>query len=97
MDAFFAEYSDYSFDPMRPIVEQFKRMARELHFGEIKTKEAREDLRGAMVLDFNDVFGVDENDLESWQRLCRLLQVSPIPDNIDECHAVCSFPYCHSW
>ena len=82
MDAFFAEYSDYSFDPMRPIVQQFKRMARELHLGRTETREARDKLRSAMVLDFNDVFGEDENDLESWQRLCRMLQV-PIPDTID--------------
>lgn len=62
-----------------------------MKFDDEEFKEVKDDFRGAMVLDFNDIFGEDENDLESWQRLCRMLEVSPIPTDIDSCHKVCTY------
>lgn len=73
---------------MQPIMLQFKKLARRVKLKDEEFKEARENFRGAVVLDFNDTFGEDENDLGAWQRLCIMLEVSPVPDNIDSCHAV---------
>ncbi|KAK7686034.1 hypothetical protein QCA50_010846 [Cerrena zonata] len=87
VEAFFAIYPGYYFDPMQPIMLQFETMAREMEFKKKEYREAKDDLREAMVLDFNDTFGEDESDLGAWQRLCIMLEVSPVPNNIRSCHA----------
>ena len=54
-------------------------------------ERARDDMRHAMVLQFNDTFGTDANSLATWQSLCDIIKISPIPDKIKECRRVCVF------
>ncbi|EIN09339.1 hypothetical protein PUNSTDRAFT_35133, partial [Punctularia strigosozonata HHB-11173 SS5] len=39
----------------------------------------------AYAQDFNNEFGMDPNSLASWQKLCRAIGISSIPDNLDAC------------
>ena len=72
-------------------MDQFRRLARQLPIDE-ERDDAREDFRRAMVLDFNETFGVDVNNLTSWQKLCSILRVDPIPDHIKDCRSVSCCP-----
>lgn len=50
--------------------------------------EAYELLHDAMTKQFNEMYGTDADSLMSWQGLCRVLDISPIPENLQECREV---------
>ncbi|KAK7686077.1 hypothetical protein QCA50_010889 [Cerrena zonata] len=87
IDAFFAAYKKFAYDSTQPIMKQFNSLAVTLKLWRSKEHkdEVYDDLRRAMVQDFNETFGVDANDLKAWQRLCRMLDISPIPGTIHTC------------
>jgi hypothetical protein len=42
-----------------------------------------DDVKGeSMVQQFNDLYGMDEEDLHSWKALCRILNIDPIPEGL---------------
>jgi len=45
---------------------------------------AYELLRDAMAKQFNEIYG-DADSLDAWQDLCRVLDISPIPEDLKEC------------
>lgn len=51
-------------------------------------KDAREDFKAALVKQFNDIYGTDADNLESWQKLCRVLHIVPVPTRLAECRQV---------
>jgi hypothetical protein len=46
---------------------------------ELTAAAARSGFRFAIVRTFNNLFGIDVNDLENWQLFCRVLEISPVP------------------
>jgi len=42
-------------------------------------------LRDAMTKQFNEIYGTDADSLNAWQNLCRVLDISPIPENLKGC------------
>ncbi len=54
-------------------------------------QEARELFQNALTQEFNKIYGTDVNKLASWQALCRVLEISPVPDELKECRAVSHF------
>jgi hypothetical protein len=57
-------------------------------WGDDEEDEARALFRDALVQEFNLVYGTDENDIGSWQGLCRVLDIVPIPDDLETCRRV---------
>lgn len=53
-----------------------------------KREQLDEDFKTAMVLEFNDLYGTDENDITCWWGLCKVLGVNPLPDTLNECKKV---------
>jgi hypothetical protein len=53
-------------------------------------EDAREDFKAAMVKQFNDIYGTDPDNLESWQKLCHVLNIEPIPTHLAACREVSS-------
>jgi hypothetical protein len=51
-------------------------------------REARRNFKSAMVQQFNSLYGTDENNLSSWQNLCRVLNIHPIPERLKDCREV---------
>lgn len=51
-------------------------------------KEARSEFKDAMTLQFNAIYGEDENGLEAWQNLCVVLNIRDIPTELDACRKV---------
>ncbi|KAG8769067.1 hypothetical protein FRC12_005189 [Ceratobasidium sp. 428] len=41
--------------------------------------------RLALVLQFNETYGIDGNDLGSWQNLCRVVRVQGVPGTVSAC------------
>lgn len=42
-------------------------------------REARRKLKSAMVQEFSNLYGTDEEDLNSWQKLCHILTLYQCP------------------
>ncbi|KAI0771880.1 hypothetical protein BD413DRAFT_475039 [Trametes elegans] len=83
--AFFANYPAFEYDPSTPFLQEFKRMESDLHWDRKQRETAREELRQAMVKQFNAMYGTSADDLASWQLLCTALGVKPVPDDIKSC------------
>lgn len=58
-------------------------------------RKARGRFKSAMVKQFNDLYGIDEEDLTSWQKLCHVLNIEPVPEGLKKCREVrvCSVPF----
>ncbi|OAP63864.1 hypothetical protein AYL99_03091 [Fonsecaea erecta] len=84
---FFAEYPEFDYDQSAEIWREFYRMCD--GFGwrgrNDEKEEAKERFKSAMVLQFNDLYGTDRDDLNAWQGLCRILNIFPPPTELDEC------------
>ncbi|KAL5635304.1 hypothetical protein ACGC1H_004178 [Rhizoctonia solani] len=88
--AFFAQYPEFTYDPTRPVLNELKRM-KQVYNWDNKTWESSEataGLRRALVLQFNLTYGTDQNDLASWQNLCRAMKVTNIPETLKKCKKV---------
>jgi hypothetical protein len=96
IDSFFAEHSDFDYDSSAPIWTEFNRMcdAFEWDSEDYEMREARRQFKSAMVQQFNDLYGTDEEDLNSWQNLCRILNIDPVPEGLKECRkvSICRVP-----
>ncbi|KDN37439.1 hypothetical protein RSAG8_10174, partial [Rhizoctonia solani AG-8 WAC10335] len=85
--AFFAQYPEFTYDSTRPVLSELKRMKRVLKWDNMtwQSSGALAGLRRALVLQFNLTYGTDQNDLASWQNLCRAMKVTNIPETLSAC------------
>jgi hypothetical protein len=88
IEEFFANYSpEFEYLRTNTATYEYRRLCR------ILLRDDREkawmDFRDALVLEFNKIYGTDENDLGSWQALCRVLDIVPVPTTLRECRQVC--------
>lgn len=51
-------------------------------------REARRNFKTALVQQFNLLYGRDENDLESWHALGRVLNLQDMPQDVTRCREV---------
>lgn len=58
-------------------------------------KEARNLLKDALTQQFNSIYGTEVNSIESWQNLCRVLGITPIPEGLHACREVSNPLKCH--
>jgi len=47
--------------------------------------EARDRLKIAMANQFNDIYGTNVQSLTSWQKLCQVIEIDPIPESLGAC------------
>ncbi|OQU93956.1 hypothetical protein CLAIMM_00389 [Cladophialophora immunda] len=66
---FFAEYPEFDYDESAEIWREFYRMCDDFEWDKDhdERREARERFKSAMVLQFNKLYGTDEEDLNAWQ------------------------------
>ncbi|KAI0263443.1 hypothetical protein BC834DRAFT_313574 [Gloeopeniophorella convolvens] len=92
IDRFFAQYPEFPFNPARSPTFQLRDLCNRKRW-ERKDSEcetARHAFRAAMKEDFNDIYGLDEHDINNWHRLCLVLDIEPLPQTLAECReAVC--------
>jgi len=85
LQSFFEEYTDdgFYYDPSRPAWNEFRRLSHFLDWDKEKKDEKRSLFKDALVQAFNNIYGTEENDLESWHTLCRALDITPLPDGLN--------------
>jgi len=49
---------------------------------------AKQGFQDALTMQFNDLYGTDENDLTNWQTLCARLGMDPVPETLNACREV---------
>ena len=69
---------------------EFDRMCDDFEWDsdDYEMREARRNFKSAMVQQFNNLYGTDEEDLNSWQNLCHILHIVPVPLGLKECREV---------
>lgn len=94
MDDFFSQYPDFDYDSSEPIWTEFYRMSDFYGWSgnHPRKNEAREQLKDAMVHLFNNFYGTDVNDINSWHTLCDAIDIDPVPEGLQACQEVKSRP-----
>ncbi|KAK7685908.1 hypothetical protein QCA50_010715 [Cerrena zonata] len=90
IDKFFANFPTFNYRRHAPLNDEFARLRK--HQGwEPRTKENTEmygEFRNALIAEFNATYGMDENDIRSWQYLCTLLRIDPVPTSMERCREI---------
>ncbi|KAK0203985.1 hypothetical protein DFS33DRAFT_850485 [Desarmillaria ectypa] len=110
IQAFFAQYPEFSYDPSGETMKQFWAMMRQ--FGWVRDddniNEALSEIQDAIAQQFNDIYGGNAGDLGAWQRLWEMVGQGDMPTSISACRAaiegvfvnICDlvdYPSTHSW
>ena len=91
IDEFFAGYPAFDYDRSASSPKEFYRMCDHFHW--VKGNDgkypparnrAHEAFRMAMVQAFNHNFGTDVNNINSWESICDLLGIQPVPTDVAE-------------
>ncbi|KAJ7082411.1 hypothetical protein B0H15DRAFT_785801 [Mycena belliarum] len=84
---FFAAYPKFEYDPAGPSSQQFNQLREvyDLRRGRPGADMAYRGFTRAMGLSFTELYGDDVNSLESWHKLCRAVEIEPVPDCIEDC------------
>ena len=69
-------------------MSQFKALSRREVWSNDVFKQEKQALQTALVLQFNDIYGDDETDANSWKELCKTMDIRPMPRNMKECKQV---------
>ncbi|KAF7332824.1 Transcription factor Zn, C2H2 [Mycena venus] len=97
LEAFFAGYPRFRYDPTAPVSAQYHALCKSYGFLRLKNEygiksepnPAREaayaGYRRAMALTFADLFGRDVNDLGTLQNFCKVLKIDPVPQTVGLC------------
>lgn len=48
-------------------------------------QKAHNLLKDALTQEFNYIYGTDADCIESWERLCRILHITPMPEGLHAC------------
>jgi hypothetical protein len=75
LETFFLSYPNFAYDAEAPSGLQYQRLCKEQGWkrGDALGEAAWQDLRSALVLEFNARFGTDVRDLLAWQTLCAVV------------------------
>ncbi|CAL1699418.1 unnamed protein product [Somion occarium] len=90
LDKFFSQFPTFRYRPDAPVNDEFNRLR--IHEGwkprSRMSTAMYTKFREALVDEFNDRYGKDENRIESWQLLCTMLRIDPIPTTLWKCREV---------
>ncbi|KAK0480932.1 hypothetical protein IW261DRAFT_1334956, partial [Armillaria novae-zelandiae] len=89
IQAFFAQYPEFSYDPSEETMKQFWDMIRQLGWvrDEDRKDEALSGIRDAIAQQFTDIYGGNAGDLGAWQRLWEIVGEGDAPTDIKACRA----------
>ncbi|KAF8550040.1 hypothetical protein OG21DRAFT_518669 [Imleria badia] len=88
LEAFFSTYyPQFEYDPTGSASHGFYRLCDESGWDrhDPERQAAHQDFKDALVQQFNDIYGTDEDDLGEWQKLCHVVDMDTIPDDLDAC------------
>lgn len=84
LEGFFAQYPEFDFDNTASASDEFYRMCDFFDWSrqDPDRETARAEYRTALTQQFNSNYGTDVDDLASWQHLCRVIGLYPVPDDM---------------
>lgn len=93
LEGFFATYPEFEYDATESASHEFYRLCNKLGWDrdDADREDAHHKFKNALVKQFNEIYGTDEDDLGKWQNLCHIVGISPIPDNLDACRRASTF------
>lgn len=87
MDAFFSRHG-FTQDPDAGLLQEFSRLSIARKWRPATRRSKRDAFRTAMVEEFNRRYGIDDRSLASWQNLCSVFSIQPVPASISQCKKV---------
>lgn len=90
MEIFFSQYPEFRYQPGCSSVSEFRRLCKKYQWEKDGPEKqvARYEFNLAMKMEFDSLYGSDENDIDNWYKLCHILSIDPVPDTVRECRAV---------
>ena len=85
---FFAQYTDFEYNPAKPATDEFYRLCDFNGWDKDEKQFAKKDFQDALTIQFNNIYGTNENDLTNWQTLCAQLGMDPVPESLKACRQV---------
>jgi hypothetical protein len=58
------------------------------HYLNPEREVAGKEFKNALTLQFNAIYGTDENSLVAWQNLCIILNLGDVPEELHACRKV---------
>lgn len=83
MSEFLRMCKEYGWEDSNPKMHEARKRALKK-----ERKKAKQGIKEALTLQFNARCGTDVNDPSAWQNLCRVLQLSSVPEDLDSCREV---------
>lgn len=90
IEQFFRQYPAFPFRPSEPVSAQFYRLcdSQDWDRGDVRRKKAFKDYKDALTQTFNITYGTEVKALRSWQSLCHVLAIKPVPKSLTACQDV---------
>ncbi|KAG8696296.1 hypothetical protein FRC11_000827, partial [Ceratobasidium sp. 423] len=87
LEAFFAKYPGFEYDPTKPCMDEFKRLKKWAGWerGSEEFEEAHKGMNEALTEQFNALYGKDPNDVVALRNLCSVLELAEIPTERSAC------------
>jgi hypothetical protein len=92
IDAFFATFPSFDYDPHRSAAAEFQRLRRHQQWREpSEYEDARRRFHTAFEAEFNSTFG---GSIADWRRLCDVVGITPVPESLTKAKKVCYYVMC---
>ena len=90
LDTFFFNYPSFDYDPKATPSDEMTRLRRCYGWrrDDPEGSDAWDSYRKALVLEFQNWYGTNDEDLVVWRSLCRALRVYPLPQTCAGCRQV---------
>ncbi|KAG9315460.1 hypothetical protein JVU11DRAFT_3072 [Chiua virens] len=88
IQVFFASYAPlFQYDPAASSSLEFYRLCDQFgwHRKHPERQSVRQRFEDALVLQFNAIYGKKTKSLENWKKLCRVMHIEPVPENMKAC------------
>ncbi|KAF7424603.1 hypothetical protein PC9H_009911 [Pleurotus ostreatus] len=81
---FFANYAGFRYNPGNSAILEFYRLCDFNHWDrdDPERERAHKAFKDALVKEFNDIYGTDEKDINSWHKICTVVNIDPLPDTL---------------
>ncbi|CCT66235.1 uncharacterized protein FFB20_01790 [Fusarium fujikuroi] len=87
VDLYFANFKGFDHQRQKPFFDEFYRMCDHFDWSDDEATEPWYNFRIALVQEFNYVFGEDEENLQNWKKMFKIIGLSE-PTSLSEAHTV---------
>ncbi|KAF8127472.1 hypothetical protein EV363DRAFT_1401177 [Boletus edulis] len=91
LEEFFGgHYPQFEYNITKSASHEFYRLCDEFGWDrdDPERRDAYREFKNALVKQFNEIYGTDEENLAKWQNLCHIVDIDPVPDDLETCREV---------